>query len=53
LGWIRADLLSILKREAKEKSKQKLRELEYYLRRKIPITIADNYVNLRRRGLKH
>ncbi len=29
------------------------RELEYYLQRKILITIADNYVNLRRRGLKH
>ena len=29
------------------------KELEYYLQRKILITIADNYVNLRRRGLKH
>lgn len=29
------------------------RELDYCLQRKILITIADNYVNLRRRGLKH
>ncbi|NJE26441.1 hypothetical protein E3E22_07395 [Thermococcus sp. MV5] len=33
--------------------KQIERELEYYLQRKILITIADNYVNLRRRGIKH
>ncbi|WP_456395634.1 hypothetical protein [Thermococcus sp.] len=33
--------------------KQIEKELEYYIQRSILITIADNYVNLRRRGLKH
>ncbi|NJE00439.1 hypothetical protein [Thermococcus sp. JdF3] len=33
--------------------KQIEKELEYYIQRSILITVADNYVNLRRRGLKH
>lgn len=51
------ELKQKLWRAQKEKDvmmqKQIERELEYYLQRKILITIADNYVNLRRRGIKH
>ncbi|NJE62104.1 hypothetical protein [Thermococcus sp. 21S7] len=51
------ELKQKLWRAGKEKDvsiqKQIEKKLEYYLQRKILITIADNYVNLRRRGLKH